>query len=296
MALNDSDLSIAITGLTNTIERLEISAEQLGLQLVKAKQVRKNYLDNEVTRLLPSISKKTLQRLEIEIPQFVSFQIKTKFSENMPFLGIFKNNSYLNVLTLLQSKLAAYLERIVWSDLKDLDAYIESTDSKYQDISHRLSELSDTLSMLVKAKQKGIVFPNDVSSHIQNIVEKQVQTSSSNSQSNYNQSTNSDSNMDLWIYCATDMPTSFRTLMLSSLRSHKTDHVPQQRAIDTYVADPLEGSSTSLNLSTSNQGLNAAAMMMNTPNSDINDARDWNDSQQSNDAPIATDDSLGAFS
>ncbi|MGY6257281.1 hypothetical protein ACXIVK_27870 [Paraburkholderia caledonica] len=278
---NNPDFESAQTALSRALEAIQHRIRDVDNEIAKLNQRRKAYLDSLVESMLPNISAKTLRSLREVIPGFLSREVLAVFERNWTFLGIFHSNSYEQGYTMLQTRLASYLDQKQFGKLRSMD---EETAGKMAALVADKGALNlqaqkalELLDLMQKAKQSNIKLPPEASAQIHHIasigrsssaptggtprpvapVGATGTTTSSSSLTSSSSSSSDDS--DLWIYFMTDIPTSFRTLMISSIEEHRiSEAVSRQASIDassaasvsdsssTWVSDPVSSPDTSM--------------------------------------------------
>lgn len=285
MSDNTADLAGAVAALSSALESMELRQTHLATQVSTAKQRRRERLDQRVTTLLPDISGATMLRLKQEAPAFAAeHKVIAAFERNRKILWLFKPTGYAEALALLQAQLKLNLER--QGLVSDDDQAIQRMESEKATLATQQSEALEMLRMMEKAHRTDAPLPAAAVSCINNLAQRgrnlgnarRPSASISGSRFAGTQSgaanVSSESNMDLWLWMMTDIPTSFRTLLLNSFSHHHDSTRSHLSAAPSLPAnnDPI---STLPNNPVSGDTLSA---LLPDPE------------------PIATDDRLGAFS
>jgi hypothetical protein len=285
-----NDFQIVIDGnarvLTSLDRMIVLSSEDID----QMKHRRKAYLLSEVGRLLPYISKKILKRIESSMPHFLTPVEYKLFLDNCPFLGIFNRKGTDNALAILQARLSFYLSQYQWGELNVIDKELEINEGMRSKLEEQQSRLLELHELMVNSLAKKVPLPLSVAEEIVRMANESRKESAFSqdtkkykapisstfltvaphySSSDHN---NNQNDTDLWLYMMLDVPTSFRTLLLSSLHNN---HTPRFDAINI---DDTPINALQVNLSENTQVTEGQNIeMLNSQN-------------------IATDDRLGNFS
>lgn len=291
MTSNTADFAGAIEAISTALESMERRQKDILEKLNDANQRRRELLDKRVATLLPDISNATIERLRQEVPQFASdLRIMTTLEKKRKILWLFKPSGYDEALTLLQARLKRYFENQGLA--RNEDQIIEQLESEKATLAKQQSEALEMLRLMEKGHRTESPLPPEAVSSINKMAQRQrelgnVQTSGqlpagsthfANAQNN-SSSTSTQSDMDLWLWMISDIPTSFRTLMLSAF-SHHDDSSHKQ---------------SELSSANSNASINSRQF----ENCEVSDKFNMGDTLPLTEAvsePIATDDRLGAFS
>jgi hypothetical protein len=286
MSDNTVDLSGAITALSIALKSMERRQVDLATQISAAKQLRREKLDQLIASLLPDISSTTMDRLKREVPSFAEdHKVMTTFEQTRKILWLFKPSGYDESLALLQAQLKLHLDRKAF--VSDENQVIQHLESEKSVLGTQQLEALEMLRLLEKSHRTNTQLPPEAVSSINSLALRGRNLGSvqfnrppvgssrlDGSQSNTVQ-TFPESDMDLWLYVMTDIPTSFRTLMLNSFSDHH-DSTSSHSQATTFVSG----------------------------NGDFGSAGDSNDFvpldppvlAQDDSVSIATDDRLGTFS
>jgi len=272
----------AIAALSTAIESMESRQRALATQLSATKKNRRDQLDQRVLKLLPEIASTTMDLLKREVPDFLRDQnIRAAIEKNKKVLWLFKPSAYDQTLLLLRTQMKFFLERQGLASADD--ATIQRLEADIALLAKQQSDALEVLRLMEKAHRSNTRLPPDAVVTINKVAERgrgllgkltpqntpaarylsEPQPSASHS--------SSESNTDLWLWMMTDIPTSFRTLMLSSFSHHHDSSANHQ---STQSLAPGGGDFG---------GGGASGDFPQPVTSDLS-------------APIATDDSLGVFS
>lgn len=285
MSDNTADLAGAIEALSSALESMERRQGDLATQVSAAKQRRRERLDQLVATLLPDISVLTMERLMQEATSFaVDRKVMDTFEQNLKILWLFKPHGYDAALTLLQAQLKLYLER--QGVVREEDQDITQLESEKATLATQQSEALEMLWLMEKVHRTNTTLPPETVSSINSLAQRGrnlngarqisrplVGTSRFAGSQPSTVQASSESNMDLWLWMMTDIPTSFRTLMLNSF-SHHHDSNSSPLAPNTITAGNGE---------LGGAGASGEFTQMDGQTMEQNTA-------------IATDDSLGMFS
>lgn len=291
MTNNTADFAGAIEAISTALESMERRQKDISEKLNEANQHRRELLDKRVATLLPDISNATIDRLKEEVPQFASdLRIMTTLEKNRKILRLFKPSGYDEALTLLQARLKRYSEN--QGIVRNEDQIIEQLEYEKATLAKQQSEALEMLRLMEKGHRTENPLPPEAVSSINSLAQRRrefgsVQTSRqlptgstrvASAQLNSSQ-TSSQSDMDLWLWMISDIPTSFRTLMLSAF-SHHDDSSHKQGDL-------------------SSENSNASINSRQFENCGVSDKFNMGDTLPLTEVasePIATDDRLGAFS
>jgi len=266
---------------------MEQRQTSLAAQVSATKQQRRERLDQRVVTLLPDISGATMERLKHEVPTFAADRkVVIAFEQNKKVLWLFKPSRYNEALSFLQAQLKLYLER--QGVVNDEDQTLQRLESEKAALATQQTEALEMLRLMEKAHRTDTPLPPEAVSGINSLARRGRNLGSSGTcrppagvsrfsgiQSSTTQ-TSSESDMDLWLWMMTDVPTSFRTLMLSSFSQHHDANTNHQSAA---VFVPGNGGNFG------GAGASGEFMPMDTLVTPAPETQ-----------PIATDDRLGTFS
>lgn len=301
---NKPEFEGAQAALSRALESLQRRIENVDHEMVDMKQRRKRYLDDLVETLLPDISGKTLRSLRDVIPAFLTREVLAAFQDSGKVLGLFRGEQYQNKLSMLQTRLASFLDQKQFGKLKQMDeenaprlAALIADKGALNDQAQKAMELID---LMQKAKKANIALPAEAKAQIRQFASVGRSGSSptggtprtgapvgapvTTSASLVSSSSSSNDDSDLWFYFMTDIPTSFRTLMIESITEDRAEARAEQAAqnasVDTGGGPTWDstGDVCAPSDSSSQQDQNAAAFAA------------------AECAVISTDDSLGRFS
>lgn len=241
---NKPDFDNAQAALSRALESIQHRIESIDDEIVKLNQQRKAYLNSTVEALLPKISGKTLRSLQDVIPTFLTRDVLAVFERNWTVLGL-HSGTYDRDYEMLQTRLAAYLDQRQFGKLKAMDeesaGKMASLIADKGALNHQAEKAIDLLDLMQKAKKANIKIPLAAAAQIRNIASvgrasvaspggtprpfAPVGASTSARLTSTSSSSTDDS--DLWFYFMTDIPTSFRTLMIESITE---DRVREQKA------------------------------------------------------------------
>lgn len=235
MSDNTADISGAIAALTSTLESMENRQREISSQISAAKLARRERLDQEVIVLLPEISSSTMSWLRLKYPGFAADRkIEAAFEQNKKVFWFFKPSGYDEALALLQAQLKLYLERQGF--VREDDQTIQQLVSEKTTLAYQQAEALEMLRMMEHARRSAVPLPAEAVSSI-NILARRGRNLGgqrfyrapagvsrfAGSQSSATTQASSESDMDLWLWMMTDIPTSFRTLMLGSFSHHHSN-------------------------------------------------------------------------
>ena len=157
-----SALSQAINSVSKRIENNDHESDQLLSQ-------RRLFTIEAAELLAPDLSIKTLDILRIEVPQFVTEQVKSLLSSSHKFLGIFMGQAYRHNLSLLRAKLASELDRIQYGLIKELDAQIAEIAEQNRLLNIKLNDTTEIVKAMQNASMKEVTLSPDLMDHITQI-------------------------------------------------------------------------------------------------------------------------------
>lgn len=216
-----ADTAGGIAGLTKVVESMEGRIAQIDNRIAGARQQRTARLDQLIASLLPSITRRTLDRLKREEPRFVDRKIETAFAENGKILGIFRTATYDAALALMQTQLKRHLESkgLVESE----DQQIMQLEAERTKLAVQQAEAMDMLKLIERAHRLAAPLPQAAIAGINTMAQRGrslAQPSARDSRKSAPPNPDRVSDADLWLWMTTDIPTSFRTLMLDTLSAH----------------------------------------------------------------------------
>lgn len=299
----EQNLNEAIKALSLATAAMERRLDRIDQSIIDLTKKQKKYLMDAAESRIPEISPRVLAVLIAEFPEFVTSTVQESFESNRKFLGLFFGQRYKHALTLLQTRLASYLDQMRFGELRSIDDELQQLASEKKDLSSRSKETLDLLNLLERAQKQDVPLPQEVSAQINTIVataragdiprnslpnqrvglRSTSQFSSSSSGSALRSAGNDD--IDLWIYLISDIPTSFRTLLFDAI----SDHRHHSDSAST------QGASSDWSNPSMNQGENVPTVTENSSSSTHGDAAFVAGAAVVG-AAIATDDSLGLFS
>lgn len=192
---------------------------------------RKHYLVASAEILVPNLSRQTLLTLIAQLPAFASTQIQLVFVQNHKTLGLFKGARYQQQLGLMRARVSAEIDRTHYGDLRKLDKNIDTLSQETSLITAKRMEAADLIHIIQQAIQAGIALSPAQQAQIERIIQHPKiahsrRPKSSATESNPQDGSNDDDyDLDIWFYLLTDIPTSFRTLMLDAVNSHRLDDI-----------------------------------------------------------------------
>jgi hypothetical protein len=283
---NQTDTGGAIDAISNALVSMEARQTAITGLLAEAKRQRREVFDAQVKHLLPDLSGATQVRLNKELPGFgMDPKVRQAFDKNKKTLGLFKPTGYDQSLAVLQMQLIKFLEGA--GVVAEIDQESQKFESEKNTLSAQQSQALEMLGLLEKAHRLDVPLPATAVASINVIAQKgrdaRIMGAGVNNRppplpvsralGSSPASTSSDDG-DLWLWMMTDIPTSFRTLMLETFTHH-----------DSSPASGL----TSGGGDFSGAG---ASQSFGDLNTQIPDDQPTASGAQ----PIATDDRLGAFS
>lgn len=229
---NNSDLVAAISSLSRTLETIERVSSAHDEEIATLNTERKAYLAKAAGDLLPAINKRVLADLHLAKANFVTAEILKAFKENRMFLGIFEGSGYRHALSMLQTRLASYLDETKHGDLKAKDAKIADLSQRIEHLRAQGKETRELLKLLDQALKKSLPLPQQVTEHVTKIAAtyraRQQKDAHYSSQGGYRVSNSSpvrveeiDDYNDVMMYMATGFPTSTRTLLWDMIQTQQ---------------------------------------------------------------------------
>jgi len=248
---NHNKIDESISALSRATESLMRRTEGVDKLINELRGQRRSYIAKTVAGLLPDISGKVLDSLRKNVPFFVTNAIQESFATNKKKFGFFEGKGYQNALFLLQAQLSSYLDSIKYGELKELYVDISRLIDEKTSINTKSKEIWELLNLLQKARRSNAILPKEVDDQLNYINSKASQAgdvrmqsrgvsspySNAGSQSNVSRSyIVEDDDSDIWFYLLTDMPISFRTLLI--------DAIADDRKQDISIQDDNESQST----------------------------------------------------
>ncbi|WP_321908266.1 hypothetical protein [Burkholderia cepacia] len=254
--MNDHNTQPEYTGAADTLAQaraaLETRLDGVAGQIFDLTAQRKSYLSSIVASLLPSISPGVLQNLQQAVAPFVSASVVEAFHTHRRFLGVFAGRGYSSTLQLLQTRLAAHLDQVKYGDLRRIDNELSKLATRKNELDAQILKARELESLIAQAARRDIAVPPSAAAAIADIARigrSGVPTGSSfypRSADHHSSdaaarggatSTSYSDESDLWLYYLTDLPLSFRTLLISSIEDHRVEEAEaRQAAIDAAAA------------------------------------------------------------
>jgi hypothetical protein len=291
------DFADAIDSLTQSINALEKRLIDVETEISSQKGDRRAFINAEVTRLIPDASENSLYHLTSEYPEFCSEHVLGIFHSLRNVFFFFKPSGYQEGLLQLQTKFAQYLDGSQCEQLRAIDTALAELIVQRDDYESTKAKTSETLRLVEACRSKKARLTTDIQMQVRKMAdagrslkrgERPVPSSvlrpsfSATRSPQYRPSTlttSSDDDTDLWIYFATDIPTSFRTLLFEALDNRPQNDMfrePMHGHVGTFDGG---GASVSYDASAEQEAIssnsNSAAYLS---------------------VAIAVDDSLGVFS
>jgi hypothetical protein len=303
-----ADIDGAIAALSHAVASMEERHRELEQQLADFRAERTAKLDDEVSQLLPSISTSVLESLEQVEQTFVDETVRQSFAEHSSLLDhVLHRGAYGAALTLLQTRLKRHLERR--GLVAAIDREIAVLESQRAVLGTQVTEALATLKLFQRAQRSKAPIPKEVIRGVNSIADRGRALRKAGSApaarepawSRGSSDSSPSSDSDLWLWMMTDVPTSFRTLMLESFAYHHSDsglrpgggEFSGAGAQGDWSDTPSVSQDASAQSSERNDDNAAAAGLVGAFESGGSQAMSPpGDTSQ----PIATDDSLGRFS
>lgn len=228
MSHDDDMLEEAIAALSSATQAMEQRLKELQSRLDEIRQQRAHFYRSEAERMLPGFSMRVLAELEREVPVFVTAFVRTTFSQHRKMLGLFKPAGYDSALTMIQTRLAGFIEQTRCNEFARHDLEIAALEEERDRLELRLHETTQNLMAMTAALDRKRTFSPAVRSELARIVERSrfsasgssPNVSGRNSRISDRRSSDWDSGTssgdDMWYYTATDIPSLFRTWILDS--------------------------------------------------------------------------------
>lgn len=290
---NDRDISEALAALTRALASVEGRITAIGSEVTTLQRERRSNLMDEVDRLLPGITGSVMRKLRTQASAFVDGQIQQAFATHAKIFGLIRKPGYERALALLRTRLAAYLDGSLPS-ITAIDEQIIKLSNEKIELANRAQELHKSVKVLTEAATGKVLLDeesqaraSEVAKHARQINSKAMMMTNGkprvmladkefsrrrlDSQPTPTSSSSDDS--DIWLYAFTEVPTSFRTLVLSATHHHHESSSVHFQAGGAAEAFSGGGASGSFAADTPHEA-----------------------SETSPPAYIATDDQLGRFS
>lgn len=232
---NTTDLVAAIASLSGALETVERMSGAHDEEIAKLNTERKTYLAKAAGDLLPAINKRVLADLHLAKAPFVTAEILKAFKDNRKFLGIFAGPGYDHALSMLQTRLASYLDETKHGDLKAKDAKIAELSQRIEHLRAQGKETRELLKLLDQALKKSLPLPPQVTEHVGKIANSYRARQKKSAHYTSGQSRTShptqvqvheiDDYNDVMMYMATGFPTSTRTLLWDLLQTQQESTV-----------------------------------------------------------------------
>lgn len=308
---SNADLAGAIEALSKALAAMEQRQSELAAQVSAARQQRRGRLDERVTDLLPELSDDALERLKKEVPAFVKDRkLDEYFDQHGNFLWVFKSDSHDSALAVLQTQLKQFLEGqgLAGED----DSAIAKLEAEKSAVTTRQAEAMETLGLLRKALGAAGPLPDSAASAINKLAQlgrnppalpANTLAAGAGGISSYRVaggSTESDSDLDLWIWTVTDIPTSLRTSMMELFSHRHHGNQSSKPAAETAQGDvAYPGSGTTAESISGGRPVTSHGSLEGLgPDAAASDGTGNEELGAEDDGTgeVATDDSLGAFS
>lgn len=220
----------AMDGLGAVLKSLARRIEAVDGQLTAARSTRDGRLDLRTEELIPSIKASTLRDLKKADFRFVDDTVKRVFEAHDRLLPrLFGAKGYLAALALLRTRMKRRLEEQGY--VKTEDAQIARLDADRAVLAGQQAEAMEMLKLIERAHRLQAPLPPAAVQGINHLAGRGRSIAQSaprrqNLQGLPRTATRRDddppSDADLWFWITTDIPTSFRTVMLDVLSTHNT--------------------------------------------------------------------------
>jgi hypothetical protein len=223
-----ADTSGAVAALSAVVNSMEQRSAKIASAIETARLERRRKLDQRVADLLPNISRATLESLKKEAFTFVTGKVKDVFASNRKILGVIKKPGYDQALTLLQTQLKTYLERSRFVATED--AALTKLEADHTALASQQREAMEMLGLLQRAHISSRPMPREAVRSVNEMAQRGRILAQANARppsvqpkrSQQGTTTPDDpSDDDLWFWMMTDIPTSFRTVMLDQFAEHR---------------------------------------------------------------------------
>lgn len=236
------DFSGAADTLAQAQEVMQRRRDELASQISLLTSRRKAYLASTVADLLPTMSPAVLENLLRTVPTFVTASVADAFQSHRKFLGVFARAGHKQALHLLQTRLAAHLDQAKFGGLKQIDQELSELTADRSQLDAQIHKALDLLGLMHQAGKQKIQLPAEASAAVAEIARvgrsgpalssgspRSGARSSHTSSFASTTSSSSSDNSDLWIYYLTDLPTSMRTLLISSIDEQRVNEAVARR-------------------------------------------------------------------
>lgn len=305
--MDTPDFSGAADTLAQAQEGMQRRRDELASRITNLVSRRKAYLASTVADLLPTISPTVLERLLQTVPAFVTASVADAFQAHRKFLGIFARAGHKPTLHLLQTRLAAHLDQAKFGSLKQIDQELSELTADKSQLDAQIHKALDLLGLMHQAGKQKVQLPAEASAAVAEIarvgrsgppsgsgVPRGAHSLHSSGFSSTTSSSSSDDS-DLWIYYLTNLPTSMRTLLISSIDEQRVNEAVARRhaEIDRSLEQTTHAHSSVWSADSERSFLDSSSMVCTAESVD----RDMGGAAIAAAAvTIATDDSLGFFS
>ncbi|WP_157128712.1 hypothetical protein [Cupriavidus sp. USMAA2-4] len=215
--MDQQTITDARDAVATAVASLERRSQHLEGLLAAAQRTRRDYLADIVRTLLPAISRKVLDNLRAFLPQFVDPTVVQAFADNYKLLGVIPLSGSQQVLAILQTRLAAHLEQAGHGELPSLNAEVERLKSELAQVDHARAGAAALLPAVEAARQNGTI-PEAARPYLNRLATAGTALRPPTSRPVASVGTSDD--FDFWLYLLTDLPTSFRTMLLSAVTHH----------------------------------------------------------------------------
>jgi hypothetical protein len=225
-----ADISGAVAALSAVVNSMEQRRAKLDVAIETARLERGRKLDSRVADLLPNISSSTLATLKKEAFAFAADRkVKDAFANNGKIAWLIKKPGYDKAIILLRTQLKTFLERsgYVAAD----DATLVKQEADRAALAAQQSEAMEMLGLMQRAHLSSRPVPPEAAKGINAMAQRGRILAMGGSRqigavrsSSRNQPPQPDhpSDDDVWFWMMTDIPTSFRTVMLNQFAGHHT--------------------------------------------------------------------------
>lgn len=235
--VHQTDLELVLAAIAESTRAAERKSERIHVQIQSLRERRSAYLLGTAASLLPDINARVLQALRSEVPGFANQTVVDCFQTNHKILWVFKGKNFRSTLAMLRTRLANYLDRTQYGGLPRIDAEIERAmaelDAHNAQTAASGERNADLLALLGKVIADKVPLSARAEEQIKNIADVARERTASDFRLHQTRSLSSKQQLvggdrassgsddfDLWLYLATDVPTSLRTLLLSAINSH----------------------------------------------------------------------------
>jgi hypothetical protein len=240
--ISQPDFDNARGALSRAFEAIQNRIRDVDNEIGKLKEQRRAFLVKAAETLLPSISSKTLRSLKHLLPGFLTNDVLTAFEQNWTFLGIFRSAAYEQAYTMLQTRLASYLDEVQFGKLKTMDSESAAAMAKLVadkgSLYFQAQKSLELLELVLKAKHIKVTLPAEVTAQIHYIasvgragtaparhIHRPAAPAGATASSNGTvvdpqECSPSNDDSDLWLNFVADIPTSVGTRMMTSIEKH----------------------------------------------------------------------------